>query len=614
MNPAQLLNDAMALHQAGMMDDAENAYRLLLQLQPKHADALALLGTVLSHKNRHDDAIHFIQQALAIDPKAALFHFHLGNAFEKSGKLLQSEMALNRAVNLAPKWGEAFYNLGNVQRRLKKLEDAKKAYMRALQFLPQHTLSHNNLAHTYAEMNDYKNAKQQLEKGLRSAPRDEQLLFSFYDIAMEYYDFPATFDAAQRIARLKLGISDDSSVIDYLESMPRLDTRDDTIRNCLFALGASYFLNMDLREASYILRLLCSHEPDFSDVLNVLGSVALSRNQTEMADAYFAQTFMMNPADISAPWNRSMDLLMMGDLAGGFSRYRWRWAAMEKYKTMRIKADMWDGSDPSGKTIIVQEEQGFGDTLQMLRFIPMLKAKGAHVLAYVRPELYALLQSWDGASQTVSWNAADKTAPAGVDYVCGVMDLPGFLGVGLNTIPAQTPYIPNPRKGLPPFKLESQNLKIGLVWSGNPQHKRNFARSFPFETFEPLFALSGFTFYALQYKPKAEDIALMKKRGVINRADTIHDLADAGATMAELDLLITVDSAPAHLAGALGLPVWTILGADPDWRYLLERTDSPWYPTMRLFRQEQHKDWAGVMLKVKDALVEFQHAKLGHAA
>ncbi len=599
------LQSAIALHQAGMMAEAENAYRLVLRAEPNNADALGLLGSVLSERKSHDEAILTIERAIAIDPQAALFYFYLGNACEKAGRFVQSEAAFLRATALAPQWAEAFYNLGNVQRVLKKTAEAKETYLKTLQLNPNHILCHNNLAHVYSTLMDYPSARKQLETGMAIAPDNTQLLFTLHDIAHEHNDFLGAFNAAHQVARVKLGAPKDTDMIEYLKSMPQINTKDEQIRNCLFALGASYFLNVDLEKASYVLRLLFSLEPDLAEVPTILGSVALSRNKPDLADAYYSQAFMLNPAETCAPWNRSMDLLVSGNLSEGFRRYRWRWSAMEKFKAMRLKADMWDGSDPTGKTIVVQEEQGFGDALQMLRFVPILKERGANVWAYVRPELYAILEHWDGASKVVKWKVEDKTVPPEVDYACGLMDLPGNLGIGLENIPRDVPYIPNPKKGLPQFKLNGQGMKIGLVWSGNPQHKRNFARSFPFQMWKPLFELTGTTFYSLQYKPKQEDVDAMQACGVINVAPNIKDLADAAATIAELDLLLSVDSAPAHLAGALGVPVWTLLTIDPDWRWLLGRDDSPWYPSMRLFRQPKQGDWAGVMLNVKAALGDF---------
>lgn len=597
----------MQLHQAGMMDDAENAYRLLLHQEPRNADGLALLGSVLSHKNQHADAIALIKQALTIDPKAPLFHFHLGNAYEKSGDIVSAEAAFSKATTFAPKWDAALYNLGNAQRKCGKPAFARESYKKALQQSPRHIQCHNNLAQVYSEMGDYVNAKTQLQMALKIEPQNVQLLFTAHDIALEHNDFLGAFDAAQRVARIKLGVPDGMDIIDYLESIPNLNTGDELTRNCLLALSASYFLTVDLQRASYVLRLLNMHEPDMDDVQLMLGSVALSRNKPELADCYYAETFMLNPAQIDAPWNRSMAQLISGDLQEGFRRYGWRWSAMEKYKAMKLNVERWDGQNPSGKTIAVQEEQGFGDTLQMLRFMPLLKERGANVLAYVRPELYALLEGWDGPSQVVSWKPNDKSVPANVDCACGVMDLPGFLDITLNNLPAKVPYIPNPKKGDPKYKLEGAGIKIGLVWSGNPAHKRNFARSYSFELLKDITAMQGFTFYGLQFKPEQKDVQLMKQYGVINLAPKINTLADSAATLAELDLLITVDSAPAHLAGALGLPVWTLLTVDADWRYLLGRSDSPWYPSMRLFRQTVSGEWGNVLQQVQQALVELQN-------
>ncbi len=599
----------MALHQAGMMDDAENAYRLLLHQEPRNADGMALLGSVLSYKNQHQDAIALIKQALTIDAKAPLFHFHLGNAYEKSGDVVSAEASFTKATTYAPKWDAALYNLGNAQRKLGKPAFAKESYKKALQQSPRHIQCHNNLAQVYSELSDYPSAKTQLHMALKMEPANLELLFSAHDIALEHNDFLGAFDAAQRIARIKLGVPNGMDIIDYLESIPKLDTRDEQTRNCLLAVAASYFLTVDLQRASYVLRLINQHEPDLEEVQLMLGSVQLSRNNPELADCYYAQTFMMNPAQIDAPWNRSMSLLINGNLQEGFRRYGWRWSAMEKYKRMRLNVERWDGENPNGKTIAVQEEQGFGDTLQMLRFMPLLKERGANVLAYVRPELYSLLEGWDGPSQVVSWKADNKNVPPEVDCACGVMDLPGYLGITMNNLPANAPYIPNPKKGDAKYKLEGAGLKIGLVWSGNPAHKRNFARSYSPELLKDITAMQGFTFYGLQFKPEQKDMQTMKQYGVINLAQKINTLADSAATLAELDLLITVDSAPAHLAGALGLPVWTLLTVDADWRYLLGRADSPWYPTMRLFRQTVSGDWAPVLKQVQQSLLEFQNSK-----
>ena len=601
-----LLQNAMALHQAGMLADAENAYRLVLNAEPHQADALALLGTVLSEKKEHDAAIALIERALVMDPQAALFYFHLGNVCEKAARLLQSEAAFVHAIALAPNWAEAYYNLGNVQRRLKKIAEAKETYLKALGLNRAHILSHNNLAHVFSELLDYASARKQLETAMAIAPHDVQLLFSLHDIAHEHNDFSTVFSTAQRLAEIKLGLNEGHTIFDYLSDNSTIDSNDEQVRNCIFALGTSFFLKGDLKKASYVLRSLFALEPDIAEVPLMLGSVALAQNKLDHADHYYAQAFMLNPAESGAPWNRAMNLLVSGDLREGFRRYRWRWSAMDKFKAMRMNAELWDGSNPSGKTILVQEEQGFGDTLQMLRYLPQLMAQGATVYAYVRPVLFPLIEHWDGAHKIVAWNVEDKTVPAEVDAVCGMMDLPGLMETGIQNIPNSVPYLPNPKKGMPQFKLTGNGIKVGLVWAGNPLHKRDHERSIPFEMWDDVLTTKGVTFYSLQYKPKADDINRMGTFGVIDLAPHIKNLADTAATLAELDLLITIDSAPAHLAGALGIPVWNLITINPDWRWLLGRDDSPWYPSMRLFRQSNHGDWAGVMINVKNALEKYR--------
>ena len=622
MTPHPLLKTAMALHQKGLLREAEKAYRALLAIDTGNADALALLGGALSEQKKHEEAVASISAALKIDPTAPLFHFYLGNAHDKAKRFLEAETAFAETAARAPQWDEAWYNLGNTQRALEKNAKAIESYVRTLALNPRHALAHNNIALLLSKEGKYTEARQHIDQGLAASPNDIRLLLSLSDIAFENNDLPTAFSAAEQVARLKLGIYE-GEIIPYLSDTARINSTDSETRNCIFAIGTCYLLKGQLREASYVLRTLLSLEPDLGEPLQSLGSVALAQNQLELADAQYSQAFMLDPTDLAAPWNRSMALLTKGELGEGFRRYRWRWNALEKFKHMALNAPRWDSSDPAGKTILIHEEQGFGDSLQMLRFVPELKKRGARVYLYARPVLQSLLEGWNGCDKVIAWNVENKSVPAEVDCVCGGMDLPGNLGISLNTIPADVPYLPNPKAGGEKYKLEGKGLKIGLVYAGNPLHKRDHERSISFELFEPILELSplppggdkgaglsptppegrGVRFYSFQFKPKDSDKLLMQKWGVRDLHPEIKNLADTAAFLANLDLLITIDSAPLHLAGALGKPVWGLITSNPDWRWLLNRQDSPWYPSLRLFRQQSRGDWPGVITNVQNALM-----------
>jgi tetratricopeptide (TPR) repeat protein len=595
---SNLLKEAMGLHQQKKWTEAESAYRKFLQTDPKNPDALALLGCVLSEQTRHEEAIDLIDQALRLDPQAALFHFHLGNAQDKAGFHDRAEASFAIATALAPTWVEGWYNLANAQNAQNKKDAAKAIYQRVLKLQPNHAMAHNNLGMLAWKKGDLKHGREWFEKGLQFHHNNVQMLLNLNAIAFEQNDLPTAFTTARRVAEIKLNIIPGTT--DYLLRPNLFRALDEETSNSLLALAASAMLEGKLEESSAILRGLVAEEPDMEEAFCTLGSIALANNQLELADECYAQSFMLDPSNTVAPWNRAMALLTQGHLREGFRRYRWRWHALEKFKDMKLNAPMWDGSDLNGKTILVHEEQGFGDSIQMLRFMPELKKRGARTYYYARPVLKPLLDGWDGADKILSWNVEDKSVPPEVDIVCGGMDLPGLLGIGLHNIPNKTPYLSAPKN--PELTLEGTKKKIGLVWAGNPLHKRDHERSVPLEMFAPVVKALDAQFYSLQYKPKEADQKLMKDWSIIDLAPRIKNIADQASFMAQLDLLITIDSAPAHLAGALGIPVWVLITNNPDWRWLLNRSDSPWYPTLKLFRQPIRGDWKSVIESVKIAV------------
>jgi hypothetical protein len=298
----------------------------------------------------------------------------------------------------------------------------------------------------------------------------------------------------------------------------------------------------------------------------------------------------LQPGLPAAHGSLAIALLSVGDYQRGFAEYEWRWRCDNFTTAARdFGRPMWDGSDPSGRTIFVHTEQGYGDTIQFARYIPLLARRGATVLVECHAALRLLFRRLDGVSKVVSAGIR----PPDFDLHTPILSLPKWFGTTMQTVPRDVPYLtPDPdRLGAWRQRLEGQALHVGLVWSGNI--KPDPHRTCELKNFAPLAGIAGVRFYSLQVGPGAGDIASAPPGlGIVNWSEHLSDFNETAAAMQCLDLIITIDTAAAHLAGALGRPVWTLLPWAPDWRWFLDRDDSVWYPTMRLFRQSAKGDWS----------------------
>jgi hypothetical protein len=283
----------------------------------------------------------------------------------------------------------------------------------------------------------------------------------------------------------------------------------------------------------------------------------------------------------------------VGDFENGWREYEWRWKVRSLSTPRPFTQPQWNGSDITGKTILIYCEQGSGDAIQFVRYAPRVTARGAKVLLECPRELQRLFQRVSGA-ETVCIEG-DPLPP--FDLHCPVVSLPLAFGTTLQTIPANVPYL----WGDGSRKLEQGQRHIGLVWAGNPRHKNDRNRSMALKDLAPLSRVKA-TLHSLQVGPAQAQIREVSELKLIDHAPELKDFADTAALIEALDLVITVDTSVAHLAGAMGKAVWLLLPLVPEWRWMLQRGDSPWYPTMRLFRQTAAKDWAGVVSRVVDEL------------
>jgi tetratricopeptide (TPR) repeat protein len=477
-------------------------------------------------------------------------------------------MNVNKKLRLAVK----NYQTGNLQQ-------AEHLYREILEHQPDNIDALHFLGVILQQKKDYGSAISFYRKVLHLNPHNAD---AYYNLGIIYQD-KAEADSA--IANYQI----------YLQFNP-------TDADAYLNLGHAYQMKGQLEEAITCFQKAIQFNTDLPDAYYNLGNAFRDKVQPEVAIPYYQKAIQLYPDFVDAHWNMALALLLSGNFKQGWEKYEWRWKLENRHLPV-FAQPLWNGSGIKGLTILIHGEQGFGDLIQFVRYVPLVAERGAKVLLRCGGELVSLLQNIKGIDKVLSYS---EQLPD-FDTYCPIATLPLLFGTTLDTIPAKIPYV-----GVSPSLVEkwknkiqkdNSTLRIGLVWSGNPKNIILKNKSFPLETFMPLGELHKVAFYSLQ-KGDASEQAKNPPEGItlIDYTDEISDFSDTAALIENLDLVISVDTAVAHLTGALGKPIWTLLPFSPAWRWMLNREDSPWYPTMRLFRQPLPGDWESVIVRVKDEL------------
>ena len=549
MNPTDPLQPAIAHHRAGRLAEAEAGYRAAVGRNANDPRALHLLGTVLLQQRRAADAVPFLERASKIAPQVADIHHLLGEALRLNGAFVAAEQAYRKSLATRPLFPPAHNALGLALVQQGKIDSAVLAWQRAIKLKPDYAEAHANLGTALAQQKNYSEAAAVLRKAVQLNPK-----------------FPPAHNNLANVLN-ELGETDEAI--------------------------AHWQAAVDLA-------------PRYADALTNLGKALHLRGEHARAIDVLERAVAAKPADPDARFLRGLVLLAAGDFARGFADYQYRLACTGfELKGRTFPQPAWDGGDVAGKTFLIHTEQGMGDTIQFIRYAPLLAARGARVIIECPPDLADLLRTADGVAEVIP----RPHALPPFDVHAAVLDLPRLFGTTPETVPANVPYVsvdPTRRDRWIPLLstfAAPSGRRVGLVWSGNPKHANDRNRSIPLKAFEPLATLADVTFVNLQKGPAAgqmSDSTLTLK--LIDHTAQLHDFADTAVLIAQLDLVISVDTSVAHLAGGLGKPVWVLLPKVPDWRWMLGRSDSPWYPTMRLFRQETAGDWSSVVGQVTEAL------------
>ena len=602
---------AVALHQAGQLTQAEALYRDILAQYPAHFGALHMLGVVAL--TRHDAAIActLFDQALVLNPHSAdalynraLAQTELGR---RAGALADYERAIavdpahyrahnNRAqllgelrryadaiascecaIALKPEYAEAYCNRGNAQRHLAQWSAAVASYDRAIALRPDLSAAHANRGAALQELGHYAAALASHARALTLTPAT----------AAVHANRGATLHVLGRHAEA-VAACDQALALAPQHALAWANR------------GAALFALDEFAAAVASSDRALALNPDFVPAHSNRGAALHELAQFEAALASYDQAIAGPAEHAEVNWNKSLTLLLLGDFAAGWPLYEWRWQNPKTGCRRRdLTAPEWRGEDVlDGRTILLYGEQGFGDTLQFCRYASVLAERGARVILEVRAPLVKLMHTLAGVAEVV---AAGSPVPA-FDYHCALLSLPLACATSLETIPAASSYL---RAGADRIAVWRERLgapsrpRIGLVWSGNPTHKNDRFRSLPLTCLLPHLPL-GCDYVSLQQELREGDREALATRSDIRHfGAALADFTDTAALCSLVDIVISVDTSVAHLSGALGRPTWLLLPAVPDWRWLLARDDSPWYPSMRLCRQFARADWTGVLTRVE---------------
>ncbi|PMS21650.1 glycosyltransferase [Trinickia dabaoshanensis] len=613
---AALAARADALHGLERFDDALAAYDRALAQAPGVAKTWTRRGTTLVSLGRPADALISIERALRLDPNAAVAHFERGRALHALGRSEEALRSYQLAMVVTGKTPAVLHACGTLLTELGRPQEALACFDEALVSAPRDDVllfascAALDLLHAHAELLTRCDRLLELNRKHAGAwlGRGNALLgLGFHGEAVQAYSealslSPNNVDAIRNRAA---ALRQCGRLAEALESYDQaLALRSDD-PELLFNRGVvlQQLGRFDDADHAYLAASVAPAES--AQALHTQAVALQQRGEHEAALHRYALARERYPNDGSVRRSEAFCRLVMGDFEKGWQRHEDRWMAPDLHMRRRhANRPLWLGVEPiAGKTIMLHAEQGFGDTIQFCRYVPLMLARGATVVMEVPRPLAPLLACLEGVNRIV----AEGEATPAFDVQCPLMSLPYAFRTTLDTIPSDVPYLQADARRRETWAQRIEQAspegrpRIGLAWSGNPRHNNDENRSLSFGVLAPLLALDA-TFVLLQPQVRQCDEQAVRESGIVSFGGQLADFADTAALTEQLDLVISVDTSVAHLAGALGRPTWVLLPFAPDWRWLLERDDSPWYPSARLFRQRRAGDWAPVIERVAAAL------------
>jgi len=631
----------------GRTDEALEQFEAALRLDPRHIHTLIRLGNTLVGLRRYEQALAAYDRALAVSPLVLDALCNRGSALRAVGRHLEALETYDRALTVDPRSFESLYNRGHVLRDLQRYGEALRSYDNALAITPGNAAmlsirgrtlvdlgrpnealaSFNeaiavrpdfvealyNSAVALERLGRFGEAIQRCERVLALEPRNARALACRGNALMNLTLHEQALSSYQQALEIEPGSVE--ALCNQGTALRHLARYDEALRSYDAALAVDAGFAEAWGNRSNVLQDL--HR--YGDAMNSLdraialvpnrsmhwfnrGNVLYEMGSLDAAMQSYDRAIALDPEYRDAHFARASLHLVQGDFARGWEEYEWRVHDPNGEQSRRVFSQpLWTGAEPlDGRTILVHAEQGFGDTLQFCRYLELLRQRGANVVLEVQPALHSLMSTLRSPVQVLATGALLPRA----DFHCPLLSLPYALKTDLQSIPDQTPYLYADTGLMEKWQAllgPKRRLRIGLAWSGNPEHRNDRHRSIELATLLPLME-EDVEWISLQKVVRGRDVTLLEESRIRSFADEINDFSDTAALMQTLDLVITVDTAVAHLAGALNRPVWVLLPDPPEWRWMRDRTDSPWYPGAKLFRQPAPGRWEDVVASVRDAI------------
>jgi tetratricopeptide (TPR) repeat protein len=582
-----LLQEATERHQQGLLGAAEDLYRQLVRDDPLHFDALNRLAIVALQRGDLQEALSRVELALRARPDSASAISNKGTILASLKRYDEALAAYDRVIQINPGDPDTHFNRANTLKEMHRHLEALESYDKAIAMGPSDADVYSNRGSTLFALERLEEAVSSFNQAIALEPRS-----AFY------------FNRGKALNDLKRF---DEAVASYDRALEAKADFAEAFYNRGNALAE--LMRLDAAVTSYDRAIALEPRGEFycnrGRVLNEL-------KRPNEAVASYDQAIAIKPDFTEALFNRGLTALLMGDFHSGWNGYEYRFDCKGARKRNLIAPyPTWNGEPLHGKRIVVYEEQGLGDTIQFSRYLHLLSSMGAQVTFLVRTSLHRLLQPFAPKVRLM-----EKHPPLeGFDFQCALLSLPSAFRTAPDTIPSTIPYL-FPEAELVAFwrqRLGHDGLKVGIAWQGDPNGEVDVGRSIPLRCFQPVAAIPGVRLISLQKHHGLEQLSSLHAKSLVETFGAELDsgpdaFIDTAAIMACLDLVITSDTSIAHLAGALGCPVWLVVKHVPEWRWMLDRSDSPWYRTMKIYRQTERNDWGGAFNQVAADLLRFRDA------